>query len=44
MTNLQQYATPPPKTNLNMRTCNAKSHKRSAKGSNFKEDDRALPL
>ena len=27
-----------------MRTCNAESQKRSAKGSNFKEDDRPLPL
>ena len=27
-----------------MRTCNAESQKRSAKGFNFKEDDRALPL
>ena len=26
-----------------MRLCNAESHKRSAKGSNFKEDDRAFP-
>ena len=27
-----------------VRTCNAKDQKRSAKGSNLKEDDRALPL
>ena len=27
-----------------MRRCIAESQKRSAKGSNFKEDDRALPL
>ena len=27
-----------------MHMCNADSQKRSAKGSNFKEDDRALPL
>ena len=27
-----------------MRTCNAEGPKRSAKGSNFKEDDRAEPL
>ena len=37
-------STPPPETNLNMRTSNAESQKRSAKGSNFKEDDGALPL
>ena len=28
----------------NMRTCNAESQKRSAKGSNFKEVDNALPI
>ena len=27
-----------------MGACNAESPKRSAKGSNFKEDDRGLPL
>ena len=27
-----------------MRTCNAESQKKSAKESNFKEDDRTLPL
>ena len=27
-----------------MRTCIAESKKRSAKGSNFREDDRVLPL
>ena len=29
---------------VGMRTCNAESQNRSAKGSNFKEDNRALPL
>ena len=36
---------PPPSSsnyNLYMRTCNAERQKRSAKGSNFKEDERAL--
>ena len=27
-----------------LRMCNAESQKRSAKGSDFKEEDRALPL
>ena len=43
----RNISTPPPWTNLYSiytRTCNAESQKRSAKGPNFKEDDRALPL
>ena len=46
-TNLQKYVHP---SSLNqlidsyMRMCNAESQNWSAKGSNFKEDDRALPL
>ena len=32
------------KPTYTMRMCIAESHKRSAKGSNFKKDDRVLPL
>ena len=35
-------STPSPHNTLHMRMCNAENQQRSAKGSNFKEDDRDL--